>query len=538
MRPSTADPSGRLWTIAAAAALAAALISLALPRSFWIMDEAFNYLVAEGVYRDPLDLPPAVAYPGSELLGANAESLRPLPHHYGWFSDGTLRSQYSPALGLLALPFRALAGPAGYRLLSAASLGALVLLAGGLLRKKGFSEGSAAALIIAGTPFLFYSQTFWGHLPAMALCAGAWAAYRRGSTILPALLLLAACLLREECLLLVPLLALPGQGRRIVARFAAPAAVALGFLALQRLLTGNWLGAHFSASGSEVALYGFVDTGLLARKLFVLRASLLSCLPSAGTAVSAIAGLALWALWAISRGDSRRSLVLTWTGAALSAAFSLIPLLSGVGLFSLLELKHPLVTFPALWAARRPSRGWIAPAAVLLATLLYMDPMHALDVAWGMRLLFPALLMLVLSSAGPGAGARAAIASGIAITAVSLAFLAVKRDRSADLVSAASSHGGAVIATSWELPGEFALLQDEGIPVVFADSTAEFAFALGALAPLDPVVVCPSDGAGMAIEVAGMAGVPLSPVAAVRFDPLLEAVVLGTAEPSDAHTGP
>ena len=121
---------------------------------------------------------------------------------------------------------------------------------------------------------------------------------------------------------------------------------------------------------------------------------------------------------------------------------------------------------------------------------------------------------------------------------MSLAFLAVKRDRSADLVSAASSHGGAVIATSWELPGEFAQLQDAGIPVVFADSTAEFAFALGALAPFDPVVVCPTDGAGMAFEVAGMAGVALTPVATVKLDPLLEAVVLETVEPSDAHTGP
>jgi len=524
--------------IAAAAAIAAALLSSAIPGSFWIMDEAFNYLVAEGVYRDPLDLPPPVAYPGAGLLGEYAESLRPLPHHYGWFSEGILHAQYSPALGLLALPFRVLAGPAGYRLLSAASLGALVLLAGGLLLKKGFREGSAAALILAGTPFLFYSQTFWGHLPALALCAGAWAAYRRGSAVLPALLLLAACLLREECLLLVPLLAIPGHGRGVAARLAAPAAVVLGFLAMQKLLTGSWMGAHFSASGSEVALYGFADMGLLSRKLFVLRASLLSCLPLAGTVVSSIAGLALWALWALSRGDSRRSLALTWAGAALSAAFAIIPLLSGAGLFSLLELKHPLVIFPALWAARRPDRGWIAPTAVLVATLLYMDPMHALDVAWGMRLLFPALLMLAIASAGPGAGARAAITSGIVITAVSLSFLAVKRDRSADLVSAASSHGGAVIATSWELPGEFALLQDAGTPVVFADSTAEFAFALGALAPLDPVVVCPTDGAGMAFEVAGMAGVALSPVATVRFDPLLEAVVLETVEPSDAHTGP
>ena len=524
--------------LAAASALAAALLSSALPRSFWIMDEAFNYLVAEGVYRDPLDQPPQVAYPGADMLDGHAESLRPLPHHYGWFSEGRLYAQYSPALGLLALPFRALAGPAGYRLLSAAGLGALVLLAGGLLRKKGFGDGAAAALILTGTPLLFYSQTFWGHLPALALCAGAWAARSRGSAVLPPVLLLAACLLREECLLLAPLLALPRNGRSIASGLPAPAAVALGFLVLQKILTGSWLGAHFSASGSEVALYGFADTGLLERKLFVLRTALLSCLPSAGTALSSAAGLALWMLWVLSRGDSPGSRVLTWAGASLSALAASVPLLYGAGLLSLLELKHPLVIFPALWAARRPSRGWIAPAAVLLATLLYMDPMHALDVAWGMRLLFPALLMLVLASAGPGAGARAAITAGVVISAVSLAFLAVKRERSAELLAVASEYGGAVITTSWELPGEFALLQESGIPVVFADSTGEFAFALGALAPLDPVVVCPSDGAGIASEVAGMAGVSLTPVATVRFAPLLEVVVLETVESSDAHTGP
>lgn len=523
---------------AALIALSAWAFSMLLPESFWIMDEAFNYLSVEALHADPFTIPPAIAYPGSEAAGDAAESLRPLPHHYGFMRDGMLYSQYTPSLAIASLPFRAIAGRSGTMLLPALSLGAIVLLLGRMLRERGFDGRTAVAVLLAGTPLLFYSQTIWGHLPAIALCAGAWAAHRRGSTALPALLLLPACLLREECLLFVPLLAFRRGWGRAASGAAAAALVAAAFLVLQRLATGSWIGTHLQASGTEADLYGFASAGFIERKVFVLRTALLSCLPGAGQTASALAGLMLWATWAMSRDDSRRSMVLTAAGCVFAALAALLPAFGGFALFSLFELKHPLVIFPAMWLAGRPGRGWMAPAAVFGAVLMAMEPMHVLDAAWGMRLLIPAGLMFVAVSARPGRKAWAALAAGAVITCVSLGFLVSRRSRSASLVQAAEEHGGAVIATSWELPGEFARLQSEGTPVLFADSALEFAAALEALSGLDPVVVSPAEDVPTAVGVAGRLGWRLVPVFSVRFDPSLEAVVLDVEPSSREDTQP
>jgi hypothetical protein len=278
--------------------------------------------------------------------------------------------------------------------------------------------------------------------------------------------------------------------------------------------------------------------GLLRRKLFVLGTALLSCLPGAGRTSSALAGLALWAVWAVSRDDSRRSLALTTAGAAFAALAALMPAFGGFGLLSLFELKHPLVVFPAMWLSGRPDRGWIAPAAVFGAVLTTMEPMHSLDAAWGMRLLIPANLMLVAVSVRPGRKVRAALGAGLIITCVSIGFLVSKRSRSASLVQAAEAHGGAVIATSWELPGEFARLQSDGTPVFFADSTIEFATALEVLSGLDPVVVSPAEDVPAALGVAARLGLRLVPVFSVRFDPSLEAVVLDVESSGREDTRP
>lgn len=517
-------------------AVSAFSLALSLPFSFWIIDEAVNFLQGEAVHSDPLLLPPALPYPGAELAGESASSLRPVPHQYGSFSEGRLYAQYSPALALAALPFRTALGIRGYAALPALSLGIAVLLLGSILREKGFGSIESTAVILLCTPVLFFSQTFWGHMPAIALCAGAWAAFRSGRRILCAALILAAGLLREECLVLLPAAAfvvMPGRrtglGAMVLHGVLIMAACVFLFCAAQELLTGSWIGTHLQASGAETDLYGFASTGVVARKIFVLRTALLSCLPYASEGISALAGLALWGLWSVSRGDSRLCTALSILGAAVSTALAVAPALDGLGLFALLELKHPLVVFPCLWLAGRPSKAWLVPAAAFLATLLAMDPMHALDVAWGSRLLMPSLLMFAVSAAEPGKARHAVAVTGLATAAVSLCFLAAKRDRSAELVEAARSNGGAVIATSWEIPCEFAALQTGGTPVLFADSTAEFAHALEVLAPFDPVVACPSGGVATASSVASALGMDLVPAATVRFDPLLEVVVLETS---------
>lgn len=118
------------------AAVAAFCLSLSLPFSFWIIDEAVNFLQGEAVHSAPLRLPPELPYPGADLAGAHASSLRPVPHQYGIFSDGRLYAQYSPSLALAALPFRAALGVRGYAVLQALSLGIAVLLLGSIDRKS------------------------------------------------------------------------------------------------------------------------------------------------------------------------------------------------------------------------------------------------------------------------------------------------------------------------------------------------------------------------------------------------------------------
>lgn len=500
-----------------AAALAVFLASALLPDGFWIMDEAYAYLQVRALAGGS-GIPPAIPYPGAELLGGEAGSLRPLPHHYGTYEDGVLRAQYSPLFAVLTLPGWLLLGRAGLVLLPCISMAFLCWLLSRRLRSAGFGPAGAALLPLAGFPAVFYAACLWSHMTALALCAAAWAAFSSGRRTMPFILLGMAGLLREECLVLVPAALLHFRSARAAAGSLLAAAV---YLAGQKLLTGAWLGTHLQASGAEASLYGFADTGFLARRLFVLRGALLSCLPGADRAVSAALGAGLWLLWAMGRRESRAAEILSSAGAASCAALALLPAVRGFPLLTLLELKHPLVVFPALWLAGRR-----VPAAVLLpaATVLAMDPMHVLDVAWGARLLLPAGFLAAAALARPSRALPVVIAAGLLASAVSLGFLAAKRERSARLVEATSGHG-AVIATSWILAGEFAGLQAEGVPVVLADSTAELHASLEAFGPLDPVVATPAVDAGAVAATLGPGFGPV-PAGSVRFDPALEAVLL------------
>ncbi len=520
---------GALRRLGAPVLLAAVLWAVASlsPGGFWIMDEAYAFLQVEALSAR-FELPPAVPFPGAEALGPEAPSLRPLPHHYGFVRDGRLFAQYSPLFPLLTTPLYGLFGRPGLFLLPAASCMVLLAALSRIRARAGTDREGPGLLLLVGTPLLFYSQVFWSHLPAMALCALAWLAVSEGrGRVLPLALVFAAGLMREECLVFVPLLLVHGWRRRPWAPVAAAAACALAFLGLQKLLTGEWLGTHLAASGTEQGLYGFAGTGIVWRKLFVLRTCLLSCLPGEPVLLQVVAGLGLWAVWAVSRGDSRRARAVSAAGLWISAALAVLPALRGFPLLSLLELKHPLVTLPVLWLAGRPGRDWIAPAAALAALLAVMDPMHAQDVAWGSRLLLPPLVMLAAVAVRPLRRAAPAVLPLLVVSAVSVGFLEVKRLRSERLVEETGRLGGAVIATSWELPGEFASLQAAGTPVVLADSTAELATALDAFDGLSPVIVSPLRDIGAVRSAAAAAGHATAPVFSVSFDPALEAVVLG-----------
>lgn len=520
----------RIPPASAAVVLLLVAAVLASPRGFWIMDEAFGFLQVAGLESGGFRLPPAIPYPGASLLGAHASSLRPLPYHYGSMSGGSLRCQYSPLFAILSAPGHIALGRPGILLVPAASCVILALLTAPLLVERGFGRNLSVTLVLLGTPVLFYGLCGWSHAPALALCAAAWTVFRRasgaGGAILPFLLVLGASLLREECLAFLPVLAAAGGRKRLAASLAALSLSLLAFFSAQRLLTGSWLGTHLASSGFEQAVYGFSGLGVIERKLFVFRTALLSCIPGAGPVLQTAAGLALWAVWALSRGRGRRAEAISAAGCLASAALCVAGARGGFPLLAVMEMKHPLVVFPLLWLAGRPDRRWAAPAAVLAALLLAMEPMHAQDVAWGSRLLIAPLLMLAAVSARPPRTLAPVLAAGIAVAAVSLCFLVSKRVRSERLVEEARMLGSAVVATSWELPGEFAELQAGGTPVAFADSTAELALALAALSPLHPVVASPAEDLAVVTAAARAAGVILVPVTSVRFDPALEAVLL------------
>lgn len=528
----TPELPGRRGILTASAAAFSILVAAALlsPGGFWIMDEAFGFLQVAGLESGGFRLPPAIPYPGADLLGRHASSLRPLPYHYGGMSGGSLYCQYSPLFAIMSVPGHLALGRPGILLVPAASCAILALLTAPMLVGRGFGGILSVSLVLLGTPVLFYGLSGWSHAPALALCAAAWAAFRRASgaagVFTPFLLVLCASLMREECLAFLPVLAVAGGRKRMAASLAALALSALAFAGAQKLLTGSWLGTHLASSGSEQAVYGFSGLGFLGRKLFVVRTTLLSCIPGAGPALQTATGLLLWAVWGLSRGGGRRAQALSAVGCLASAALCVSGARGGFPLLAVMELKHPLVVIPLLWLADGPDRRWTAPAAVLAALVLAMAPMHAQDVAWGSRLLLAPLSMLAVASARPPRTPAPAMVACLAAALVSLGFLVAKRERSERLVEEAGRLGGAVVATSWELAGEFAELQADGAPVVFADSTAELALALAALGPLHPVVASPAEDLVAVTGAARAAGVVLTPAVSVRFDPALEAVLL------------
>jgi hypothetical protein len=196
----------------------------------------------------------------------------------------------------------------------------------------------------------------------------------------------------------------------------------------------------------------------------------------------------------------------------------------GLPLFDLFALKHPLVFFPILWLVR--PGDWGIPLCMLLLLLLAAGPMHVEDLAWGTRLLIVPFL-LAAARALPARGRVLPVAvTGLVCVLVSLLLLSAKRQRSADLVELAASNGGAVVTTSWLLPGEFAGLQAAGTPVVMADRSGDYLDALDRLSGLDPVVVCLERDLGTTLAVTGDRMREPSIEGVIHFDPAMRVAVI------------
>jgi hypothetical protein len=175
----------------------------------------------------------------------------------------------------------------------------------------------------------------------------------------------------------------------------------------------------------------------------------------------------------------------------------------------------------------RPSREatWVWPAAAFIALVLVMQPQHVQDAAWGTRLVLLPLFLTVLGASRSGR-ILPVILLGILSLCVSLGFLGTRRTRSAELAAQASEAGGAVIATSWLLPGEFSLLQAAGMPVAFAETPSDLHTALEALGPLDPVLAVRAEDYPRLAEVLGSWGMQPAITGGEEFDPGLQVLLV------------
>jgi len=109
---------------------------------------------------------------------------------------------------------------------------------------------------------------------------------------------------------------------------------------------------------------------------------------------------------------------------------------------------------------------------------------------------------------------------------VSTGFLLRKRSLSADLNHIVSGEGGAVIVTSWLLAGEFAVEMEEGTPVAFTSTAADFALAVASLGSLEPVTVSRLEDIQGQMVIFREMGLDPSISGIVEFDPGLRVAAM------------
>jgi hypothetical protein len=504
---------------------------------FWVLDESVLYMQGTSLLSS-LRLPPPLLLPGVSEGERPDPRFAPVPFHYGRVEDGLVYAQYSPALALTSLPFRALFGHAGTFAVPALGAALCWLLLASSFLGNGFGRLQAFVLPVAGAPVLFYGMTFWSHTLASGLVLGAVALTLSGRRCaLPVLLISAAALFREEAL---PFLAFPlllGKGSPWK-KLALLSVAALALLTVSRLLTGSWLGTHFQASGTEQDLYGHAGMGWGEARWFVLCQALLTFMPGIPGWANLAGGVLLTVLWATAAfsGRGRAGPAASTAGLALAAVALTVALWRGFRLLDVLYyLKSPLLIFPALWLVRPRGRSPLIPAGILVLMLFLMGPMHAEDLAWGSRLTMLPLLVLLLSAA-PASPRKnwAVIGVGILGCLVSIGFLARKRALSDDLVTLAVREGGAVIVTDWLLAGEFAAEMEKGVPVVFTPFAEDFAEASTWLQDFQPVAVSRIEDLGTQMQLFRDLGFSPSIAGVVEFDPALRVAVVnlsGTGEP-------
>jgi len=477
--------------------------------SFWCMDEGNRYLQTWSLSRR-LHFPPELPYPGSQRLEGTgmAETLKPLPGHYGYMKDGGLYSQYNPLLALLAVPFHLVLGQWGIYLPGLLAGVVLVYLLAAATAESGCPFGLRLLLFFLCTGLPFYMATFFSNTLALALAFGCLLLLRRGRTVAASMLAATALVLREEMVLVYPLFLLflprrPKTGRLVVSVILAAAV----FLALQKLLTGQWLGVHLGASGMQQELYASEMSWMEAR-FYIVRRAFINAFPGFGWEGLAL-GLAIWAAWAMRLATSgRSSRVFAYAGLVLSVVPLAAMFFRGLPSLDTVAVQHPLVIFPILWLARPPRRFLYAAGGVVLLMVLLMSPMHAEDLSWGFRHGMFLFLLAALFIGGklPRSLVCAVLAVGLLSTAASLSVLTAKRLREQDTINAIRGNGGAVITTSWEQPQNLAVLITDGTPVLHASRTRALHAALQAFSDMQPLVMARRGSTEAVLGTAAAAG--------------------------------
>lgn len=237
-----------IW-ITAAAAVVAVLAAGLPPDGFFSGDSGVNLIAARA----------AIAHP-SRPLEVDLPSIggRPAPYVDPMFAihGDHLDPLQAPLFPILTAPLVALFGLRGVYVLPAVAFVLLIPLFEAL-RKRAMPDVSPhfmAAIALFANPIFFYAFEFWGHAPAIALCAGAtvlsWpdggARWRIAAA--GALMGVAMLLRPEAAWYLAGLLAASRRARPMLLMIGGAAAVlapaALGSYAH----SGNLLGAHLASN--------------------------------------------------------------------------------------------------------------------------------------------------------------------------------------------------------------------------------------------------------------------------------------------------
>ncbi len=509
MPQAAGGSTGRIAVPAIVLAAMAAFVFLLPGESFWCMDEGNRYLQTWSLSQR-LDFPPELPYPGSERLEDTglAATLKPLPGHYGHMEAGGLYSQYNPLLALLAVPFHLALGQWGIYLPGLLAGLVLVYLLAVATADSGYPFGLRILLFFFGTGLPFFMATFFSNTLALALAFGCLLLLRRGRTVAASVLVAAALVLREEMVLVYPLFLLFSprrpRTRTLVASVLLAAAV---FLALQKLLTGQWLGVHLGASGMQQELYASEMSWMEAR-IYIVRRAFINAYPGFDWEGLAM-GLGLWAAWAMRTATrGRGSRVFAYAGLALSVVPLAAMFLRGLPSLDTVAVQHPLVIFPVLWLARPPRRFLYAAGGVVLLMVLLMSPMHTEDLSWGFRhgMFLFLLASLFLGGKPPRGLVYSVLAVGVLATVTSLSVLAAKRLREQETIEALRANGGAVITTSWEQPQNLAVLMTDGNPVLHASRTRSLHAALQVFSDMRPLVMARRGSTEAVLGTAAAAG--------------------------------